>query len=180
MSDWPNQATTPLFIHPWTRYGPGHAVATEGSPGASTITWVANQAVYMPFYIPWEYNVRRVFWGNGSVGGANVDFGIYWPNGNKRYSTGSQAQSGTNVVQYLTPSTPFTLAPGSYYFGFACSGTTNTCYGNVVTTAGNGAIAGLLSQASAFALPDPATFATYGTPGMPFCGVTRTAAGTVF
>lgn len=121
--------------------------------------------------------MKRVFVVNGSVGAANFDFGIYTPSGTRIYSTGSTAQSGTSAPQFVTPGTPFVLAAGRYYFAYTNDGTTNVAWGNVVATAATGAIGGLLSQATALPLPATATFATYGTPGLAFCGITRTPSG---
>lgn len=143
---------------------------------ASTL-WVANQAVYMPVSIPWQYPVARVFWVNGSAASSNADFGIYTPGGLKIYSTGSTAQSGASVPQYVTPGTPFLLDAGTYIFAWACNGTTNRAFA-WAPTAATGAASGCMTQASAFALPSTATFATYGScPGVVLCGVTRTASG---
>jgi hypothetical protein len=178
MSDWPDDQL-PLFLSTFSSYGPLPVIRlAQGSTQAVSITWSANRAVYMPMIIPWEYPVKRVWWCNGSVIGNNVDFGIYSPSGARLYSTGSTAQVGTSVPQYVTPSVPFVLPAGMYYFAYACdTSNANRAFGNVVTTAANGAVGGLLSQASAFALPATATFATYGTPGLELCGITRTESG---
>lgn len=176
MSDFPaNQ--TPLFISTWSTYGPPWRAAQAVVTPAS-FTWVANQAVYLPVFIPWEYQVKRVWWCNGSViTTTNADFGIYTPSGARIYSTGSTALSGTSVPQYVTPSTPFVLPAGMYYFAYTCSGTTNRAFGTAVATAASGALCGMLSQASALPLPATATFATYVTPGLVYCGITRTESG---
>lgn len=180
MSDFPADQT-PLFLSTFSSYGPQNLLRSTllvGSVAGASVTWVANRAVYMPMMVPWEYTVNRVWWVNGSTTTTtNVDFGIYTPGGAKIYSTGSTAQGTASAPQYVTPSVPFVLPPGAYYFAWTCDNTTTRAFGNTLATAANGALAGLLSQSSALPLPATATFATYGTPGFQLCGVTRTQSG---
>lgn len=180
MSDFPQAQVLPQFVHPWTFYGPGpdlRLVAASANPVA--FTWTANTAVYIPMTLPWPYPVNRVFWVNGSnVASANADFGIYTPNGNQIYHTGSTALSGASVPQFVTPSTPFILDAGNYYFAYACDGTTSKTLSVALATAQFGSMCGIFSQATAFPLPSSATFAALGaTLGVPLCGITRTPSG---
>lgn len=180
MSDYPQPGTLPLFVSTLSSWGPAlELLAPQGGQiTLGAITWIANQAVYMPVSIPWAYPVRRVFWLNGStITTSNADFGIYTASGKRIYSTGSTALSGTTVPQYVTPGTPFILPAGAYYFAYVCDNTTSRSYGNVISTNARGAMAGMLSQATALPLPASATFATYATPGLPVCGITRTPSG---
>lgn len=179
MSDFPQIGVLPQFLHPWTIYGPGPDLRLQASTvNPVAFTWVANSAVYIPMSVPWPYPVNRVWWVNGSTIGNNVDFGIYTPSGNKIFSTGSTAQSGTSVPQFVTPGTPFLLDPGNYYFAYACSGTTSTAFGTALSTAGQSAMCGLYSQATALPLPASATFASMGVAlAVPLCGITRTPSG---
>lgn len=175
MSDFPTDQL-PLFISTFSSYGPSYKAGSSSSPAA--VTWVANQAVYLPVFLPWEYPVKRVWWCNGSTNTTtNVDFGIYTPSGARIYSTGSTAMGTVSVPQYVTPSTPFVLPAGQYYFAWVCDNTTSRGFGAAVAVAATGAIYGLLSQASALPLPATATFATYVTPGFQICGITRTESG---
>lgn len=96
---------------------------------AASLTWVANLAVFTPFSIARPMLVREFVWYNGSVGAANIDCGVYDPLGNRLFSLGSTAQSGTSVPQQSSTLTDVTLAPGDYYLAFSCSGTTNTVGG---------------------------------------------------
>lgn len=179
MSDFAPQDSQvePLFI---SSLGPQSAVvkvSRTGTVNPASITWVANQAVFIPVTLPFPYPVRRVFWGVGSAGGGNVDFGIYNFEGTRLFSTGSTAQSGTSTLQYVDV-TDFLLTPGVYYFGYAASGTTNVSNGSTVATATFQRMAGILQQASA--LPLPATMASAGAATQaiyPLCGITRTASG---
>jgi hypothetical protein len=180
MTDFPQVNTLPQFVHPWTIYGPGPDIrlqAATTSPVA--FTWVANSAVYIPMTLPWAYPVNRVWWVNGStVASANCDFGIYTVSGNRIYSTGSTAQGSASVPQFVTPSTPFILDPGNYYFAWTCDSTTSHAFAVAITTAAQGSMIGLYSQATALPLPATATFASLGaTLGIPLCGITRTPSG---
>lgn len=180
MADFPTiqEQQTPLFIYPWTEWCVGLELRQlNGTAVPASFTWTANQAVYIPFAIPWPYPVRRVFWYNGTAVVSNVDFGIYTEGGARIYSQGSTAQSGASAIQYATVSTPFILQPGKYYMAYNCSGTTNVVFA-VSQNAAQGKILGLLTQAvGAVALPNPATFATYAGVGFPVIGFTRTASG---
>jgi hypothetical protein len=177
MSDFPTDQL-PLFITTYSSFGPSVKGGSSGTLLPGSFAWVANQAVYMPVFLPWEYPVKRVWWANGATNTtSNVDFGIYTPSGQRLYSTGSTVMGTVNVPQYVTPAVPFVLPAGQYYFAYVNDNTTNRAFGNAVATAANGALSGLLSQASALPLPATATFATYVTPGMVLCGVTRTESG---
>lgn len=152
------------------------SIANAGNVPAN-ITWTtANQARYFPMAVPWAYTVRRVWWANGTTGGSNVDFGIYSPDGSKIYSTGSTAQSGTSVLQFVTP-TAFVLPAGDYYFALNSSGTTGVFFGTA-GTAVNQRLCGILQQAvGAVTLPSPATFAAASVVGIGYCGITWTPSG---
>ncbi len=183
MSDFshtPQEALTPHFLTTWTRYSAQWNVwSIVSGYGAATATWgTANQARYVPMYVPWPYRVRRVFWVNGSTASGNMDFGIYNEDGVRLYSTGSTAQSGASAPQFVTPSTPFILSPGRYIFAQNCSGTTNAMWGNVSVTAEQLQWCGIFQQAvGATALPATATFAASTVAGIGMCGVTWTTTG---
>jgi len=177
--DFPQVSALPQFIHPFTIYGIGEDLRLQaGGVNPASMTWVANSAVYVPFTLPWQYPVNRVFWGNGATAGNNADFGIYTASGRQIYHTGSTVTSGTSTLQFVTPSTTFVLDPGNYFMAWACSGSTTAAYALAITTAGQGAMCGAYSQASAMALPSTATFASLGTTlGIPIMGITRTPSG---
>ncbi len=177
MSDFPTDQL-PLHVHTWSACGPvGILRIALGSTPPAAFTTTANRATYMPMIIPWEYPVKRVFWVNGStITTTNVDFGIYTSSGVRLYSTGSTAMVGASLTQYVTPSVPFVLPAGMYYFAWTCSGTTSRGFGNAVSAVQNGNLMGLLSQSTALPLPATATFVTVSS-GMIFCGITRTESG---
>ena len=168
----------PLFINSFCRYTAGLDTGSVANP-TSALTWTANKAIYIPFYLPWEYPVRRVFWANGtSVASTSMDFGIYNADGTKIYSTGSTGASGTSVLQYVTP-TEFTLSAGRYYMAYACS-TSTAARGGTGASALNLArqqLAGILEQATALPLPATMTPVTLVLVVHPLCGFTRTLTG---
>ena len=136
----------------------------------------ANQAIYMPFTLPWPYLVERAFWWNGSALG-NMDVGIYSSDGTQLWAATSTAQSGASVLQYVTLGTEMLLRPGEYYLALANNGTTNRITGNALASATLGRLLGLYQQTSAFALPATATFAQWASACWPVCGITRTSSG---
>jgi hypothetical protein len=182
VGDFPGSGPVPPVLHTWTQnisaMAQARALATSMAPSA--LTWTANQAVYHPVWIPWPYPVNRVFWANGTtITTSNGNFGIFTSTGNRVYSTGSTALAGTSVLQFVTPSPTFVLAPGMYYFAYACDATTNRAQGFAMSVLQQQQI-GVLQQASNFALADPATFATPTAVTYALCGVTRTGAGNPF
>lgn len=121
-------------------------------------TWVtANTAVYLPFVVYQPLTVVKMAVINGTVVSGNIDVGIYDTGQHRLVSKGSTAQAGTSAIQSFDI-TDTLLQPGEYYAAVAMDNTTGTLsqYQTSVTLAG---AAGCLSQATAFALPDPATFA---------------------
>jgi len=158
--------------------GDGARTGGGGTAGGATGSWSsANLAYYYPFWLPCQYTVRRVFWGNGSTVTGNKDFGIYTADGTLLYSTGSTGESGASAIQYVTP-TAFVLSPGRYYMAVSCSATTNHGWILPGSSLARTALAGGLVQASALPLPATATFATMsGNSGILLCGITQTASG---
>jgi hypothetical protein len=118
----------------------------------------------------------RLFWWNGSALG-NADIGIYSLAGGKIYSSGSTVQSGASQQpQFVTPSTPILLAPGSYFLAHSNDGTLNRTAA-ATTTAAAGRLAGAFEQASAFPLPTSLTVAVCTGTIWPLVGLTRKASG---
>ena len=183
MADFPTLYPTPLFVHtwsPWSAFDDIYGVIGSITFTASGTWPVASAAFYVPIWLPWPYLVSRVFWYNGSsVASVNVDFGIYNADGTLIYSTGSTARVGASAAQYVTPSTPFVLSPGQYYFGHSCDSTTASRGGFTSTTGtvGRLALAGYLQQGSALPLPATMTPVTVANVYHPLCGITRTASG---
>lgn len=184
--DFPNfnESATPLHIGSYSRYsGLWDTTPITGNiQGGSSQTWLAaNKAVYIPLYLPYWYTVQRVWWWNGSsVTSVNNDLGVYAADGTRMYSTGSTAQSGASVLQYVTVSTPFRLSPGRYFLALAISSVTANRGGtggsaNTLTRLRQ---AGVMEEASALPLPATATFAAVtATQPTPQFGITRLATG---
>jgi hypothetical protein len=120
---------------------------------------VANQAIYLPFVLPWRYPLRRVCWANGGLQSGSIDVGIYSVNGGRIWSNGGVAAAGGNQLQYVTLASPVLLSPGRYYFAMAQSGN-GTMWG-CNADASKIRTAGLYWQASAYPLPASATFAAW-------------------
>lgn len=162
----------PSYVPTLSRYG---AAMEFGGVSVAVIAMVANRAIYTPMWLPWHYPVRRVYWVNGTTASSNMDFGIYTADGERLYSTGSTAQSGTSVAQYVTPSSPLLLTPGLYYFALACNGTTSRAFGAGSLTLTLSRTSGILQEDTALPLPAAMTPAAIATGIIPLCGVTLTA-----
>ncbi len=179
MADFPQSGVSPLFISSIGFYAGMEGMKSCNLVGSAlaSISWgTSSLARYVPFWLPWPYTVRRVFWGNGSSAAGNTDVGIYTMDGTKVYSTAPTVQSGASVLQYVTP-TAFVLAPGRYYMAMSNDGTTSRAWGLTTGVANNLRLAGWLQQASAGTLPATATFALYANTAIPLFGITRTASG---
>jgi hypothetical protein len=183
MTDFPSLNLPPPFISTWSMYSALREFygQLQGEMVASSVTWGAgNTAKYIPVTIPFIYPVNRVFWVNGAtITAKNNDFGIYTMQGMKIYSTGSTAQAGANVPQYVTPGTPFLLYPGDYYFAFNCSAASGgdvTGHNNTFVVGQR--MSGIKQQAvGSTPLPASATFAAVTVAGVPLCGITWTTTG---
>lgn len=182
MNDFANvqPATTPPFVNTLGPQCPAIVAGANfsGSQPAA-ITWVANLAVFVPIILPWDYPVSRVFWTNGSTLGSNCDFGVYTDDGAKVFATGSVAQAGASVPQYVDP-TDFTLVAGRYYFAFTCDGTTSRVRGFTVYTTAFLRQMGVYQQATIAPGSLPATMASVAAASQALyavCGITRTPSG---
>lgn len=168
----------PLFINSMSPWAARQLNAMVGY-SVGTITWVTNQAIFIPVAIPFSYPVNRVFWYNGStITSSSADFGIYTGDGlTKVYSSGSTTLSGTTVAQYVD-NTDFILTPGEYYFAYACNNSTSRTGGSANPTAILQRLSGVLQQATAFPLPSTMASAGAATQAIyPMCGITRTTTG---
>jgi hypothetical protein len=148
----------PIVINTISEQAVGLELTALGDSGNSNNIPLnaANDAWYVPFRIHEPFTVRAAGWHNGSTASGNVDIGIYSENGTRIWSSGSTAQSGTSVVQIVTP-TAFTLPPGRYFLAIAADGTTGTF--KVINQQERARLAGTRTQTSAFPLPSSATFA---------------------
>jgi hypothetical protein len=134
-------------------------------------------ALFIPLFLPYSYNVARVFWVNGATVAGNSDIGIYTPSGARIWSAGSTANSGTSIPQYVTSG--IQLSPGVYYLGYVTDSATQHVFGG---SAGSSyaRLLGLMQMAAAMPLPDPVTFGVDTVSGgvsVPLMGITRTTTG---
>lgn len=188
MSDFPQnrsatQTLLPRFVHtfgPQSHIGEyGRSIASAVSPGACT--WSANYGAFMPMSLPWDYPVKRIFWANGANSGTySFSFGIYHMADDTMravYTTGAVTRTGADQLQFVTPSAPFILPAGEYYFGFACNtGGTTCCFGFSHTPANlpYARIMGLkLSAATAHPLGDTITVTNATATNFQLCGITN-------
>lgn len=141
---------------------------TGGSTPGSLVYPVANDAILVPFYLQQNTLIKRLFWANGNANSGNVDMGIYTADGAKIITTGSTAQSGSLVPQFVDV-TDFLLSPGGYYFALSCNNTTATFLRSSVPFRNLRTI-GVLKMASAFPLPATLTFAPATDAYLPLMG----------
>lgn len=156
----------PAVLHTLSR-----EAADTGSTGAdlgSAVWTAANRAIFVPFRLTRAKPVTKLFAHNGATASGNLDIGIYTIDGTRIVSTGSVAQSGTNVCQVIDI-TDTLLGDGDYYLALAMDGTTGTVF-RAAPQATRLRTAGVLQQASAFPLPATATFAAVASAFLPFFG----------
>lgn len=141
--------------------------APEGIGGAGGFTlgtsgaWPeANFAFFYPFRLSRPMVVTSLFVNNGATASGNFDIGLYTAERTRLMSTGSRAQSGTNVVQEIAVP-DFTIGPACFYLALVMDGTTGTIIrsGDANANTPFGRVLGIVEQASAFPLPATATFA---------------------
>lgn len=171
MPDFPIiRHTDRLILSTASPHSIGAALQAMGFAGVVGTWPTANLAFYIPISVHSTLTVVKMFIENGGTASGNVDLGIYDAGGTRLVSTGSTAQSGTSAIQEFDI-TDTTLTPGLYYLAMAIDNTTATLQRWSVTTALAKAI-GVCTQASAFALPSSATFATPSSGNLPFIGAT--------
>ena len=175
--DWPQAAPAPRYIPSFSRFTCAAELQMQQAANPASFVYpTANKAFYIPLRLPFRFCVRRVFVANGATASGNFDVGLYSPGGARIFSIGSTAQSGTNVLQYVTLASEKLLVPGSYYLAIAHSNTTGTYLRvNYAAASNRGRICGMLEQTSALPLPSPATFAQLTAMYLPLFGLTSTA-----
>jgi hypothetical protein len=167
---------TPTHLSTWGEFICGYSIWNIGSVLAASAGWgTGNQATIMPMFLPWNYNVARAFWMNGSSTGGNSDIGIFTEGGTKLWSSGSVANSGNSVKQFVNVN--MLLNAGSYYLAFVHSINSSNHVWLASPTAGNSRMSGIYIQSSALPLPSPLTPAVSSTPSIPLAGLTRLASG---
>lgn len=143
--------------------------AMSGGSTPSSAVWpVANDALYVPFTVKQGVMIKRLYVVNGTAVSGNIDAGIYTQGGARIVSAGSTVQAGTSAPQFFDVA-DFMLGPGRYYFAVALDNITGTVLRANHSVARLKAL-GMAKQASAFALPASATFATVTDLFLPLMG----------
>lgn len=143
------------------------------SPNPAGASWPnANQAVYIPFSIPFTYQVKRVFWANGTTAAGNSSMAFMSADGGQRLATtGAVANSGASSLQYVN--LDFILSPGSYYLAYSNDGTASRVTLLSTISANFGRHMGCYQQASAHPIPSSMTPAQYASACYMYCGFTE-------
>jgi hypothetical protein len=163
MTDWSPypQDAAPIVIHTFSQECLG-SWSGGGYNGAASATYpaAANAAVYVPFVVNAPMPVVEMGAFNGATAAGNTQLGIYDDQQNLLTASTATAQAGINAWQMLSV-TAVTLDPGVYYMAIVSTSASATfsCAYNSEGTVVMGRSMGLLQQASAAPLPNPATFA---------------------
>lgn len=138
----------------------------------ASISWgTAAHAKYIPFWLPWDYPVARMYWLNGATLTGNADIGFYSMGGGKIWTAGSTARSGASTIQYVNAG--IILPAGQYYLAFSLNATTTSTIGTTALTAVMNRATGMLQEASAMPLPTSMTGVAVSTAAYPLVGFTR-------
>lgn len=173
--DFPYAPTEPLVtIHPYTLESlgpiPGILAGLAFRSTASAAYPTASLAIFVPFVLAKPILVKKLWCYNGTAVSGNVDVGIYDEQGTRLCSSGSTAQAGTSTLQEFNI-TDTVIGPGLFYLAIALDNTTGTLFRGTVTTVALLKQLGMFQQASAFALPATATFATVANDYIPVFGL---------
>lgn len=164
----------PITVHTWSPLSMGLYNAVNHLAATASATYpTANMALYVPFWLPTPLTAIQMFVFNGATVSGNIDVGIYAADGTRIVSSGSTAQAGTNALQAFDI-TDTLLGPGNYYLAIAADNTTGTQF-RTTFAARHAAGQGCFTQASAFALPATATFATVSAGSIPAFGFSTRA-----
>lgn len=168
---WPRHTLAPaITISPWSWESLGAEPAIDITSPGSAVWPAANRAILIPFRPSSRYLARRMFVHNGATVSGNIDLGIYNDDGTLLVSSGSTAQAGVSVMQYVDITDTW-LAPGAYYLALAVDNTTATVFRGLASVM-VGRIAGMLQATTAFPLPARPTLETVASAYLPVIGVT--------
>ena len=148
------------------------SIGLTWSSSASAVWPVANTAYFIPFRLSEPVTVTLLWWLNGTAVAGNVDCGLYDAAGTRIVSAGSTAQAGTSAIQSVNI-TDTLIGPGTFFMALALDDATTATIRRFAP--GNASFlkaCGCAEQATAFALPATATFATYGPNFLPIFGMT--------
>ena len=150
----------------------GLELMSTGVTASTSFAWpTANLALYIPVEVYTPILIAKMSINNGATVSGNVDVGIYDVGGAKLVTMGSTAQSGVSAIQTFDIADTL-LLPGLYYMALAIDNTTSTIAGWTGAIAIECEAMGVFQQASAFALPSPATYAANTQTVMPLISMT--------
>ena len=150
-------------------HGAGYEMSIIPPTVAAAATPTANKAFYMPIYMA-EGGTIVQFWVQNAVVAGNVDIGLYNADTLVRIvSAGSTAMSGANVLQIFDTTDTY-VGPGRYYLGFACDTVTTATFMRATPALALCRFFGLVTQTTAFPLPNPMVPATNANAFWPICG----------
>jgi hypothetical protein len=166
----------PATVHTHGIYAAGEVAGATGKSmveNAASGSWPnANRATYVGFEVLDTLILTQFYVLNGAGAAAgNVDMAVYTADGRRLISAGSTAQSNPSANTFqIFDVTDTELAPGMYFLGICFSSASATVFR---TTGASQIIEGIQEQATAFPLPDPATFSsTISNAILPVCGFT--------
>jgi hypothetical protein len=170
----PNRYPVPLWddgaaqiIGPGTGWSIGCGFTNGGTTAAFP---AANDAICVPFRVPYPVTVEKVAMGTGTGTGNNFDIGVYNEAGTLLVSTGATARPAatTGLVVDVTDTV---LNPGLYYMALASDSTSTFAVNTVLANVATVKMAGMRKQATAYPLPNPITFATCTAAYIPLIGL---------
>lgn len=132
----------------------GNVAAVVGS------AWpAANRAIFVPCRIPRNVTVYQMAVGAGTTAAGNFDLGIYDANGVRLVSTGATAKGAS--TEHIINVTDTVIESGLKFLAQAADGTNNYISWSLTSmTASLLKFLGIREMATAYTLPNPATFAT--------------------
>lgn len=150
-----SQAQVPVMIGTTSPLSVGIQVAaqTMGAPASATYP-TANLAILIPFNLPRDATIVKLWANNGATLSGNIDVGIYDDAFAKIVSIGSTVQAGTANQLQEFDITDTTMIAGRYYLVVALDNTTATLMRFTPTVASSQLRQmGCAQMAAAFPLP---------------------------
>jgi hypothetical protein len=148
-------------ITPFSKESGVELLALFGTAGQensrSTITTVANLAMFVPFVLHGPVTVVKLFADIGSSSG-NIDIGIYDEDGALIVSIGSTAQAGAGIQSFDITDTR--IGPGRFYLAIVSNNATGGLVALSSGVLGRMVVTGMRWMSSAFPLPATAVFDT--------------------
>ncbi len=162
MGDWPSlvQEHNRIVISTGSPECMGTELCVRGV-GPTVGAWPsASYAIYIPFVVPRPFTADVMAVQIGTAAGTNhADVGLFDTGGNKLVTMGSTVVPNT-AGMFTFDITDTTLNQGVYYMGMSADNGTDTFLRSASMTVQGLGASGMLSQAVAFPLPSPATFAS--------------------